>query len=322
MEILSNWEVNDCIDITQNKDFYDNNNENNAFLILRCDNFEYVLKKKNINGKHILKIERELLNELKRHNIPVSQMIATKSAGDYLESGNIAYCMYEYISGRTINYQTEIEIETWMKKIGTMLNRLHAVFRKMKYPFEIQNSPDHTLEKLIGQFDTIITRADKVMQNEFLPLRSLIVDNINKIFNSHLEKQLIHRDYHLGNIIVDKKTIKSIIDFDLACFEYKIVDVCYFSNSILNKSIQSDIINKELWLKGFLPFIAAYEDITEVEILLFPNIMVLINVSFLLFFIELNELKYARQARYMMNWVLEHDVEIIKLIKSQLAIKE
>lgn len=137
-------------------------------------------------------------------------------------------------------------------------------------------------------------------------------DNYNKendIVNPLLPRQLIHRDAHPGNILI-QDGLAGFVDFDLSERNLRFYDVCYAATAVLSDCFLDNSYNPESWLNIYRWIIAGYNDVqplTEAERKAAPYVLLanqFVCVSW-----------FSQQAQYedvfktnvaMTKWLVEH----------------
>ncbi|OOM81514.1 homoserine kinase [Clostridium puniceum] len=73
--------------------------------------------------------------------------------------------------------------------------------------------------------------SDTLEANDYKYLKNIDfeknLDKLNRCYNK-LQRQLIHRDLHLGNFLFNNCEFSGYIDFDLSQKNIRIFDICYF----------------------------------------------------------------------------------------------
>ena len=72
-----------------------------------------------------------------------------------------------------------------------------------------------------------------------------------------LPKQLIHRDYHRGNVLFTDEALVGFLDFDLVHQGPRLFDVCYCASGVLSESFR-EAGYVEYWLNILEAIFRAY----------------------------------------------------------------
>lgn len=196
--------------------------DNDVYLI-HNENTKAIIRisKRNMAGS--LEYEADLINSLRRLNIPVPVIIRTLKGEFFLTIEDTVVTCFEYIDhDETIvstNNKPEISI---IKQTGAMLGRLHSessliqlknskrrtIYTEIDRALQIKNT---LLVKLGGgkEYVKLLEQYKKYAQNT----------------SSSLPAGIIHNDYVPGNILFKQDKLVAIIDFDWACYAPLIKDV-------------------------------------------------------------------------------------------------
>lgn len=188
--------------------------------IYNLDN-KYILKE--FESKHnkdtVLK-EVNIINHLKKKDIPTPTYIKTNDNKYYFEYKNKVIIIQEYIDGYTIepnngNYKQVIESATYLGKIVKALE---------DYPYELQKwHKEIDLEKaIINQKELLSLTNDKDskirkdLKDRIKMIEELSKTNIQDNFNNFTYKNT-HGDYSVMQFIYKDEKVNAVIDFLSAC---------------------------------------------------------------------------------------------------------
>ena len=115
--ILSFWGIEYVEKIEKNKE--------TVFKIISKDE-SYILKNKDIDN---VKFEYDMLSHLKSEEIPVSVPLLTKDNELYVRYEDKDYVLYDYIEGKSIEYNYDINNKDIIFKYGEVLGSLHKGLR-------------------------------------------------------------------------------------------------------------------------------------------------------------------------------------------------
>lgn len=140
--------------------------------------------------------------------------------------------------------------------------------------------------------------------------------NLEKLYDK-LPLQLIHRDVHLGNFLFDKDKFSGYIDFDLSQRNIRIFDLCYFMLGLLSEEELLDV-TEEQWFNILKYFFEGYEQECKLQLeekLAVPYVMESIELLFVAWFIEQNDIECAEDAMKIYQFVEKNIERILKVIE-------
>ncbi|MBT3273958.1 MAG: phosphotransferase [Spirochaetales bacterium] len=179
-----------------------------------------------------LKKSLSLLKTLSKAGIPVEVPIETISGDLCVSEGDKRYYLFRRIVGDPINTGFEhINCEMFGNAIARLHHALINIAVDMKFT---EMSFVDKLPWLTGG------RRFPSLGNSYLLFLSDTLERIES-----LQKHIIHRDPHPGNIIFNNGKLTGFIDFDLATMGPRIFDIVYCSTAML-----SDLFNgqRDSWI--------------------------------------------------------------------------
>jgi len=147
------------------------------------------------------------------------------------------------------------------------------------------------------------------------------VDQLKGCYDS-LERQLIHRDMHFGNILFDHGEFSGYVDFDLSQKNVRIFDICYFLVGLLVKR-EKNHEDVQKWYNIVSDFIEGYETINSLTGLEKDSINCLmgsIEVLFTAYFISIGDDASARSAANLYYFVQTNERRIRQAVYHQMPI--
>lgn len=291
--ILGNWDLTD----TSVKQIYRSTWQiGEAYILKTGTNFEW------------LKSNLVLINVLKDQNVPVASILPTKDGSDYIVSDGSYYFMSVKIIGENI---TDIYSSNYIEMsytLGEIIARLHIAFQKCQDQIYCYDSNFYNeLEGWIA--DTFQDkRITSVPSNIFIECTNYLKD-----VYPGLPRQLIHRDFHLGNLLFQDNELTGYIDFDLCQINARVFDLCYMSLSFLI-DCTDNIEKTSKWFTILRQMIKGYESLltlTATEKEAIPIMMCAIELLFVAYFYNENNEAFAEGAVKMVLWLWNHRTEII-----------
>lgn len=192
----------------------------NDNYILTTTQGKYFIKSIREKAKYKIKMINEVESFAKSNGIPVVVMMKTKSGEIFVPSNTDIYTLYHFVE----NNKKSIYSQEDYFSIGEMLGKIHIAGKK-ELPvslelidFEKSKSSD-IIEKLIKYRDDIGNKdiqddTDKLFL-KFIDFKLSIIPKIKQVVLPN--NNLIHGDYHPGNILLDQEgKIIGICDWEKA----------------------------------------------------------------------------------------------------------
>ena len=181
-----------------------------------------------INHSYVIKVYDDK-NQLERNikistillncNIPVAEIVRTKTGEEYIEYQNVYFLMSRKLQGSNIS---DVKDKKMAQKMGRAIAQLHRAF--MKCEKEVEFWDNSLLKEMKGWIrENLINNEWQIVDKEEY---SKAVELLEKEYD-YLPKQLIHRDVHFGNFLFFEGNLSGYIDFDLSQRNIRIFDICY-----------------------------------------------------------------------------------------------
>ena len=259
---------------------------------------------------NLLQRNIKILSMLEDIGIPVGRIILTKSQKNYAEDDEYYYILTKKLVGNNI---TDIQnIMQIALEMGRVLARLHKAFKECESREEFWNNS--LLKEMKGWIRDVFAK-NKWKYIEESKFENTIY-NLEKLYDK-LPLQLIHRDVHLGNFLFDKDKFSGYIDFDLSQRNIRIFDLCYFMLGLLSEEELLDV-TEEQWFNILKYFFEGYEQECKLQLeekLAVPYVMESIELLFVAWFIEQNDIECAEDAMKIYQFVEKNIERILKVIE-------
>lgn len=266
-------------------------------------NHSYVIKM--YEDKEQLERNIKISTILLECNIPVAEIVPTKTGGQYASHNKAYFLMSSKLKGSNIS---DIKDREMACKMGSAIAQLHSAFLKCERVVEFWDNS--LLREMKGWVRDILIKDtwQTVNEEEY----SKTVETLEHIYDQ-LPKQLIHRDVHYGNFLFFEGNLSGCIDFDLSQKNIRIFDICYFLTGLLAEETENTFTQKE-WLESVKSVIAGYESITplsEKEKNAIPCVMECIEILCAAYFISIKDTKCANDAYQVFHFVqnCENDIK-------------
>ncbi len=259
-------------------------------LLIQTDKGEYLLKRRAKGKDDPFKVafSHAMQLFLASKQFPLPHLIGTKKDNNsMLQLHGTLYELFEYIRGTSYDNSLEATYDS-----GKILGLYHKLLRDYTAEFEPPSGSYHNSRAIntsIEQIPFTFTRLDR-MRNitqeqvtgtmEFL--RSAYVEACNKVNTAGLNEwplQIVHCDWHPGNMLFRNKKVVAVIDYDAARLQQRIIDL---ANGVLQFSIIGGTDDPATWPdyvdeSRFKRFIRGYDDvdvISTAELEIIPWLMI------------------------------------------------
>ncbi|MDD4409744.1 MAG: phosphotransferase [Candidatus Pacebacteria bacterium] len=201
----------------------------NTSAFLNTNRGRFVLKVYRRNNKKLREISQEILfaNFLREHGIPIPQTLSNPK-GEFVCQKKIdnltwTYILMEFVEGEYLEHD-QYDLMPLMAKYQALMHGVTHVFK--------MTGKVRTLADEINDFVRYDRNAEEFLkENHYYPrIRELISSTILYLRNNfneirHLPSGLVHMDYESDNILVDKKKITAILDFDDLSYHPFVADI-------------------------------------------------------------------------------------------------
>lgn len=265
---------------------------------------EYVLKVYEDLG--LLEKNIKISTILDAMDIPVGRIVSTKDTMSFAKDEQHYYVLSERLPGSNI-----VSLKPDMAfTMGKVIANLHLVFQEC----EKQDSfwDNSLLSELHGWIEQTLEEDGwkHVSRHQFEDTVSGL-----ELLYEKLPVQLIHRDVHFGNFLFEQGQFSGYIDFDLSQRNIRIFDLCYFMVGLLSEEQKMDMGYEE-WFAILKNVFAGYQKIiplTDAEKLAVPYVMMSIELLFIAWFLQQNDLQCVENAMKIFAFV-EQNRERVKEI--------
>jgi Ser/Thr protein kinase RdoA (MazF antagonist) len=249
-----------------------------------------------------------LIKVLSAYDIPVASIIKTLDGTDYITQDNSYYFLSKKIKGEHINNIYGEDYKELSILIGQVIGKLHIGFQKCQdiLPCRDNNFYDEITGWVLNTIKEkdINTIPQKILKECISEL---------EVIYPKLQRQLIHRDIHLKNMLFENKVLTGYIDFDLSQIDARIFDLCYMALGLLIDNVNDD--NKTTkWFEIVRNIVEGYSEnilLTLEEKKAIPIIMMSIEILFVAYFTNENNKACADGAAEILIWLSKNKEKII-----------
>lgn len=261
----------------------------------------FILKKKG----SVQQFERELklLNHLKQNDFPTQYPVINQQGQYALAFNDETYCLYDYLEGRTYSSAESLQNPIVPQLLGETIANLNQVMSTIDFTSEY---PNKDLYQMVYGF--AVPEIQKVEESEQLnKIYQDLEEDIKQVVHA-LPQQLVHRDAHIHNIIVNDDILTGVIDYDIAEVNVRLFDLCYCSTSVL-----SEVFSDEKLRASWIHFVGElvghyhqYNPLTDQERKSIWYVLLCIQTVFMAYFAKYKDIYEMNKA--MLMWIYDHRV--------------
>lgn len=223
-------------------------------------------------------------------NIPVAEIVLTKSRENYVECQGSYFLLSKKLSGSNLFDRKDLKL---LGIMGCTIARLHVAFVKCEKEVAFwDNSLMNEMKGWVRE-NFVLHKWQIIEEAEYCRTVALL----EEVYDD-LPKQLIHRDVHFGNFLFSEGHLTGYIDFDLSQKNIRIFDICYFLTGLLAEETDGTLKQKE-WIEIVKAVIGGYESILKLskkEKVAIPCVMECIEILFVAYFLGREDIKHAKDA--------------------------
>jgi Ser/Thr protein kinase RdoA (MazF antagonist) len=244
----------------------------------------------------------DLLEYLSSTELPVPRYLATTAGQRYVVDEGKAFWLSRELPGHHLDqFRGPAGVEQ-VERLATALGELHRVLvntpTPQPFPVFREAAEDVLSTLLVGPtpFD-----SDRLQR-----LRGKVASVAS------LPKQLIHRDFHRGNVLFTGESLSGYLDFDLVHQGPRLFDICYCASGVLSESFREPGY-AGYWLRILEAIFRAYSRIVALstqERSLAWSMLMLIELIFMRGCLDNRALDAALMNQDMLFWFEEHRSEI------------
>jgi len=248
--------------------------------------------------------------ELKKSGIPVPEIIPTIDHQVFFKVENQYYFIYRKVEGRHIDEKTFIDLPQVAYNVGRVIGRLHLAFN------ELDNTSDFEEVSLVEEMNGWIRKSITELPSERYSYKVFdeCVDQLIEVYDT-LNRQVIHRDLHLENLLFMDDKVTGYIDFDLTQINVRIFDIAYFLiNFMVGKT--EDKLYIEKWKQAVSDFLQGYQELNQlstVELNALHTMMCCIELLFVAFFHNMGNEEFSTGAEQCLKWLVQNEKEIVRV---------
>lgn len=304
--------------------------------IIVSDTGRYLLKRrpKDKDDRYRVAFAHAVQQHLKEKNFPVSRLIHTRDENNtFLEQAGHLYELFEFVSGTRFEGRTESIVDA-----GRILAKFHKFLSDFSYqPIPLKDSFHDSRavrghlkkigsEKNNGQTDSSLRKTTESLMTMYN--NSSV--NINQLGFDDWPNQIVHGDWHPGNMLFSSGKIVAVVDFDSLKVSSTLTDL---ANGALQFSIVGGRPNPADWpdyldQSKFVHFIYGYceeKKLQDSELKTLPDLMIetliaesVLPIAATGFFVNLSGVDFLKMIQRKCSWINKNRQTLYEAIEHSL----
>jgi homoserine kinase type II len=224
---------------------------------------------------------------LSEKNFPLPRLMKLQGDDDTMVIRNgLIYELFEFVTGQHYDRSPE---QTW--DAGRVLGLFHRYLSSYEREWDPPSRSYHDAEVVrshlnavpasVGKDDSVAGKESELLTTvtTLYEAYALAADQINEAGYDEWAMQIVHSDWHPGNMLFDQQRVRAVIDYDSLHLLPPITDV---ANGVLQFSILGGPVDPRQWPAELdedraRRFIAGYEDGFEIsgeQLRMLPALMI------------------------------------------------
>lgn len=300
-------------------------------LLIQAEHGKFLLKRRARGKDDPFKVafSHALQMYLAGKQFPLPHLIGTKKDNNsMLQWRGTVYELFEYISGKSYPQTLEATFDS-----GRILSLYHKLLLEFKTEFQPSTGSYHMAPAVETGLRSISQSMGQSQNGaEILKMLSFLLDSYNYAANQVEElglenwpKQIVHADWHPGNMLFRDNHVVAVIDYDAARLLPRIVDI---ANGALQFSILGGEGDVDKWPEyidesRFKRFLRGYDEVmllSHAEVKALPWLMVEALIAEAVFpiaatgnFGRLEGLKFLQMVQRKVYWMTHHAERLVEL---------
>ncbi|MCL2639557.1 MAG: phosphotransferase [Phycisphaerales bacterium] len=328
--VMSNFDVG----VLQTIKEYPRGSRKAPKLLISAEKGEYLLKRRARGKDDPFKVafSHALQLYLASKQFPLPHLIGTrKDNNSMLQYNGLVYELFEYIRGTGYDNSLESTYDS-----GKILALYHKLLRDYTPQFEPPVGSYHDSKSIHNGLDQIPVTFNKLDRMRDISseqvnattsfLREAYIQAAEKVNQKGLKNwpvQIVHCDWHPGNMLFRNRKVVAVIDYDAARLQQRVIDL---ANGVLQFSILGGSDDPTTWPEyvdetRFKRFIRGYDEvdmISTAELEVIPGLMVeamvaesVLPIAATGSFGRIEGYGFLQMIERKIRWVIEHETQLI-----------
>jgi Ser/Thr protein kinase RdoA (MazF antagonist) len=306
-------------------------------LLVTSEKGEYLLKRRARGKDDPFKVafSHALQLYLASRQFPLPHLIGTrKDNNSMLQLGGLVYELFEYIRGTSYDNSLEATYDS-----GKILALYHKLLRDYTHQFEPPVGSYHDSRSIgngLDQIPVTFNRLDKTRNISPDQVRATTgflgeayqqaAEKVNKTGLNEWPTQIVHCDWHPGNMLFRNRKVVAVIDYDAARLQQRVIDL---ANGVLQFSILGGTDDPATWPdyvdeSRFKRFVRGYDEVDVIsiaELQVVPGLMIeamvaesVLPIAATGSFGRMEGYGFLQMIERKIRWVQEHEAQLIAAI--------
>jgi homoserine kinase type II len=310
-------------------------------LLVKAERGPFLLKRRALGKDEPEKVAfcHGIQLHLASRQFPLPHLIGTrKDNNSMLRLGEYTYELFEYIQGTPYDQSLEATQDS-----GKILALMHKLLKDYKYDAAaVTGSSYHAAKSVYNACRTIPTtlaRRNPNQTGEQAQKNAKLVNELQAYYDDAVQRveaagmldwprQIVHSDWHPGNMLFRGKRVVAVIDYDTARVHQRIIDI---ANGALQFSILGGGEDPLTWPEGidlarFKRFLMGYDAVpdvvlTQAELKVVPWLMIqaliaeaVIPVAKTGMFARMEGPVFLEMVRRKCVWMLEQSPKLVAML--------
>jgi len=277
--VLSRYDTGEIVSIAE----FPRGSRRSPKVVLRCEHGVYLLKRRQTgrDDPDRVRFTHALILDLVREGFPTARLIGTRhDRSSLVEQGGRMYELFEFIPGSAFD-SSEAATEAGGRELGA----LHELLARYVPPGAPPGGGYHGLARLPERLRALGERFEDgggaaSAAGELAHAYQSSLEAVNAEGLDRPPRQVVHGDWHPGNLIFRGQRVAGAVDFDSARMATRLED---FANGALQFSVTRSVGDPARWPESldearFRAFCRGYHGVfesrTEAESRILPHLMV------------------------------------------------
>lgn len=251
-----------------------------------------------------VEFQAKVARHLEDRGVNVPSLLPTTNGSLWLEDVGEVWSLAKFLRGGVRPKALEITPELY-RNIGREIARMHEALAA--YPAE-------GLEEVTWHEDLpwgiprwasqLKTELSPDLAAEFAPLVDRLIPEMLPLVEG-LPEQLIHRDCHFGNILVDGPKVLGFIDCDHFCIGPRIFDLAYLAANQMKAHVE-DVAAFSHLISLLEDLLKGYHEVSPLnsrELTAFPHVMMSVPMLFAWWFLTIGKLEWIPSDLRALRWM-------------------
>jgi homoserine kinase type II len=311
--------------------------------IIISDTGRYLLKRRarGKDDRYRVAFAHAVQQHLKEKNFPASRLVPTKDENNtFIEQDNHTYELFEFVSGTRFEGRIESVIDA-----GAVLGKFHSFLSDFSYQQMPLKGSFHDSRPVRGYLKKIgsgkntpsasceAREGDKSLRETIKSLMTMYNSssiNVNQLGFDNWSEQIVHGDWHPGNMLFSNGKVVAIVDFDSLKVSATFTDL---ANGALQFSIVGGRPNPADWpdyldQSRLVHFIYGYCEVNKLEddqLKTLPDLMIetliaeaVLPIAATGFFVNLSGADFLKMIQRKCSWIDKHRQVLLEAIEHSL----